>query len=66
MNDMRRMEFEPRMSEALAAVGEALEPFKDYYVIEVTVCFMPVDGRDNECIEAPFAKARIGSFRRAQ
>lgn len=63
----RRMEFEPRMAEALASVSNALEVYKDYYVIEITICFMPVDGKDNEEIEAPFAKARIGSFRsRAQ
>lgn len=64
---VRRMEFEPRMQEAMAVVSDALEPFSNEYVIEVTICFMPIDGKDNEVIEAPFAKARIGSFRsRAQ
>lgn len=63
---VRRMGFEPRMQEALASVSDALEPFSNDYVIEVTICFMPIDGKDNEVVEAPFARARIGSFRTAQ
>lgn len=67
MNVRRRVEFAPRIAAALAAISDALEPFSGEYVMEVIVTFLPVDGKDNEVVDAYCAKARIGSFRsRAQ
>lgn len=67
MNVRRRVEFEPRVAEALGAVSTALEPFSGEYVMEVVVVFFPVDGKDDEVVDAFCAKSRVGSFRsRAQ